>query len=207
MRLLACAALVVGAVSGGARASGAQLSVPAPAGRGGGPGSRAGLERLSAVVQQRLQLTDEQTARLRETSLRYGEQRMALLRDEREARHIVRAEIARGDNADQSRVQGALDRLYASQQRRSALAAAEQRELAVFLTPTQRAQYAGMQERAFRMAQQIRQRREAAALAGDASEATGAAPGAAERRASRRAARAAEQAVRGGSGAGMPRTP
>ncbi len=127
---------------------------------------RPGIERLSAVVQQRLQLTDDQTARLRETSRRYAEQRQALLRDERDARRTVRDEVGRGNAADQSRVQGALDRLYAIQQRRGELAASEQRELAEFLTPTQRAQYAGLQERAFRAAQAIRQQRAAAATGG-----------------------------------------
>jgi len=132
------------------------------AGDSGSP--RPGIERLRAVVQQRLQLTDDQTARLRETSQRYAEQRKALLRDERDARRTVRDEVSRGDAADQPRVQSALDRLYATQQRRTELAASEQRELAGFLTPTQRAQYAGMQERAFRAAQEIRQRRDAAGL-------------------------------------------
>lgn len=126
---------------------------------------RPGIARLGAVVQQRLQLTDEQAARLRETSMRYAEQRKALLRDERDARSTVRDEVARGPAADQARVQGALDRVYAIQQQRSELAASEQRDLAAFLTPTQRAQFAGMQERAFRAAQEIRQRRDAAGTA------------------------------------------
>jgi len=145
----------------------AALALAAPGAFAQGPdsaGARPGIERLRAVVQQRLQLTDEQTGRLRETSQRYAEQRKGLLRDERDARRTVRDEMGRGDAADQARVQGALDRLYAIQQRRSELAASEQRELAGFLSPTQRAQYAGMQERAFRAAQDIRQRRDAAAV-------------------------------------------
>ncbi|GJG88622.1 hypothetical protein tb265_38030 [Gemmatimonadetes bacterium T265] len=145
-----------------ARAGGAQGVGTDPA------ASRPGIERLGAVVQQRLQLTDEQTARLRETSRRYAEQRKDLLRDERDARQTVRAEMGRGNAADQARVQSALDRLYAIQQRRTELAASEQRELAGFLSPTQRAQYAGLQERALRAAQDIRQRRDAAALTGAA---------------------------------------
>jgi hypothetical protein len=36
----------------------------------------------------------------------------------------------------------------------------EQKELANFMTPVQRAEFLGMQERAFRAAQQLRQRRE-----------------------------------------------
>ena len=157
VHLVRAAALAI-AVLGGARAGRAQSTGSPP----DSAGLRPGIERLSAVVQQRLQLTDDQTARLRETSQRYADQRQALLRDERDARRTVRDEVSRGGAADQTRVQGALDRLYAIQQRRSELAASEQRELAGFLTPTQRAQYAGLQERAFRAAQAIRQQRAAA---------------------------------------------
>lgn len=145
-------------VAAGGRAARAQVA------RGDTAVARPGIERLGAVVQQRLQLRDDQTARLRETARRYAAQRKAMLREERDARRTVRDEVARGDAADQARVQAGLDRLYEMQQRRTELAAREQRDLATFLSPTQRAQYAGMQERAFRAAQEIRQRREAGAL-------------------------------------------
>ncbi|HEY0780378.1 MAG TPA: hypothetical protein VGD56_20650, partial [Gemmatirosa sp.] len=148
---------------------------------------------------QRRQLTGDQTARQRETSQRYAARRQSLLRDERDARRTVREEVGRGNAADQPRVQGALDRLYAIQQRRSELAASEQRELAGFLTPTQRAQYAGLQERAFRAAQAIRQQRAAAATGGQVAPAQMPPPDAdraalqAQRRAERQQQRQAQQ--------------
>lgn len=194
MRRAWVAAVTAAAVTAAGGVASAQTSADTA------PGARPGIRQLGAAVQQRLQLTDDQTARLRETSQRYAAQRRALQLDERDARQTVREEVARGDAADQARVQAGLDRLYQVQQRRSELASSEQRELATFLTPTQRAQYAGMQERAFRAAQAIRQQR--AEGLGAAVPPSGAAQQA-ERRAERqqqqamaRQQRAAEQAAR-----------
>ena len=120
--------------------------------------------RLNAIVQQRLQLTDPQTGQLRQTSRRFAAERRSLLRREHEARRVLRIEMRRGAFADQDAVQQSLDQLYLLQQQRSELAVREQRELSGFLSPMQRAEYAGLQERAFRAAQDIRRRRE---LAGD----------------------------------------
>jgi Spy/CpxP family protein refolding chaperone len=78
---------------------------------------------------------------------------------ERESRRALRFEVSRGPAADQGRVRASLDALVSAQQRRAALLADEQRELAAFLTPLQRAQYLGLQERAFRAAQRLRGRR------------------------------------------------
>ena len=54
-----------------------------------------------------------------------------------------------------------LDDLLRLQQRRTQILADEQRELAGFLSPVQRARFLGLQERAFRAAQQVRQKRAA----------------------------------------------
>jgi hypothetical protein len=137
--------------------AGAQAQAPPP---------RAGLERLAAIVQRRLALTDQQAARLRVVSARYARDRQALVARERDARRVLREEVPRGDAADQERVQRALDALVAAQQRRAAVVAAEQRELSAFLSPVQRARYLGLQERAFRAAQRARGAREE--RAGDA---------------------------------------
>lgn len=132
-----------------------------PPGDSGGPGGyrRDRLERLAELVQRRLALTDAQADRLRATSTRYGRDRQALAARQREARLTLRAEIPRGPQADQARVRAAIDALVASEQRRAALLAAEQRELASFLTPVQRAQYLGLQERALRAAERVRRAR------------------------------------------------
>jgi periplasmic protein CpxP/Spy len=156
---LVAAMVLVGPAAGAASAQGA-ARVQAPA-------SRPGLDRLAEVVQRRLRLTDDQATRLRETTGRFATERQQLIVRERDTRRALRAQIALGDSADQRAVTRQLDDLVRLQQRRVQLLAEEQRELARFLTPIQRAQFIAMQERAFRAAQQLRQRR--AARTGDAA--------------------------------------
>jgi Spy/CpxP family protein refolding chaperone len=115
-------------------------------------------------VQRRLGLTGEQSVRLRETTRRFAAQRQQIMQRERETRRALRLATAPGDSsADQKVIGRQLDSLVALQQRRVALLAEEQREMATFLTPYQRAQFLAMQERALRAAQQLRQQRAAAA--------------------------------------------
>lgn len=151
-RLLVTLALLLAAASG---AAGAQ---PGGAGRAEGAG-RPGRERLEALVQRRLALSDAQVAQLRQTAARFSGRRTAMLQQERAARHALRAQVQRGASADQREVERTLDTLFAVQRRRLDLIVEEQRALAAFLTPVQRAGYLGLQERAFRAAQQMRDRR------------------------------------------------
>lgn len=65
-----------------------------------------------------------------------------------------------GPPPDDATVAAAIDRLLDLQARRLALVRDEQKELAAFLTPTQRARFLGLQERAGQAAQQLRMRRE-----------------------------------------------
>lgn len=156
LRLRVWTAVLVAVVAAGASAPAADAQPP---GHAGGRG-RPELEQLARVVQRRLQLDDAQAARLREVSARYAGRRQALVASERNARRTLREQLTRGDAADQARVATAIDALVQSQQRRSALVAEEQRELAAFLTPVQRARFLGLQERAFRAAHRARMERE-----------------------------------------------
>ena len=126
-------------------------------------GGRAPLQQLAAIVQRRLGLNDEQAAKLRQTTGRFAVQRQELLRQEREARRALRLEMERGDSANQPEVARRLDALLQVQKQRVELMAGEQRDLAGFLTPVQRAQFLAMQERAFRAAQQLQQQKRRAA--------------------------------------------
>lgn len=123
------------------------------------PEGRPALQRLAVIVQKRLGLTDEQSAKLRATTGRFAQQRQQLMLREREARRTLRMQTALGDSADQRAIAQQLDALVSMQQRRVQLVADEQKELAAFLTPLQRAQFLALQERAFRAAQQQRQKR------------------------------------------------
>jgi Spy/CpxP family protein refolding chaperone len=146
--------LTLAAVAIGTSAAGhAALAQPPDGAR------RAHLERLALAVQRGLRLDEAQAARLREVSARYARRRQVVMADEREARRTLRGELVRDDAADGGRVQSALAQLVDAQRRRVALLEAEQRELAAFLTPVQRARYLALQERALRAAQRARMQR------------------------------------------------
>jgi Spy/CpxP family protein refolding chaperone len=152
----ALSALLAGGVTADAHAQERSGGSPDAAGR-----PRPGMERLARAIERGLALDEAQGARLRELSARYAERRQALVADERAARRTLREELSRGDAADQRRVAAALTSLLDAQRRRVALVDSEQRELAAFLTPVQRARFLALQERALRAAQRARLRREA----------------------------------------------
>jgi periplasmic protein CpxP/Spy len=128
--------------------------------RPGGPGGRAVMQRLAQAVQRRLGLTDDQATRLRTTTARFATQRQQLMAQERETRRALRRLSEGADSVDQQGIARNLDELLRIQERRIQIVGEEQRELARFLTPLQRAQYLALQERAFRAAQQQRQQRQ-----------------------------------------------
>ena len=116
-------------------------------------------QRLAAVVRQRLNLTDDQMRQLTAVNAGYEGRRRALLSEERNARMSVRAELQRGQGADQKRVEAALADLFRVQRARIDLAEQEQRQLAKFLQPSQRAGYLALQEQLRRRVDEMRQRR------------------------------------------------
>lgn len=130
------------------------------------PANRAALEarfrqRLGAIVQRRLGLTDEQAQRLRQTNQRFEGQRRELLREERETRQALRRNLAGGGRAaNQEEVGRLLDTMLRIHRRRLEIAETEQRELSAFLTPVQRAQYFALQDELRRRMQDVRRRRQ-----------------------------------------------
>jgi hypothetical protein len=115
-------------------------------------------ERTAQVVQRRLGLDDEQMRRLQATNRQFQEQRMALFARERDARQALRREMAADDQANQSRVAQLLDQTLLLERQRLDLLQAEQRELAKFLTPVQRAKLLGIQTELRRRTQDMRRR-------------------------------------------------
>lgn len=135
------------------------LAAPAIA-QGGGRGrlEQQVRERIGRVVQQQLGLTDAETQRLQGVNQRFEGQRRELVRQEREARLSLRSEVLRGDSADQKRTDALLGTLLDLQRKRLDLVEAEQRELARFLTPVQRAKYLALQDQMRRRVEEMRQR-------------------------------------------------
>ena len=111
--------------------------------------------RTSEVVRRRLELNDDQMARLQAANRQFDEQRRELLQRERQTRQELRRELT-AEKANQSRVSELLDQTFALERQRFELIQSEQRELAKFLTPVQRAKLLGLQGEMRRRAQQLR---------------------------------------------------
>jgi hypothetical protein len=149
MKRIVVVALALGVLSAPLAAQGT------PRGSGGGrvqagegaQQDRAALERrfrenFAAEVKKRLQLTDDQMTKLMAVNQRLDAQRRQHFQEERAARIGLRAELAVADaNVNQARVAELLDTVLRLQRARLELVEREQRELAAFLTPLQRARY------------------------------------------------------------------
>ena len=108
-------------------------------------------ERIAQVTKERLGATDQQMAKLQETNKKFDEKRRLVVDQERDVRMSLRDEVLRPDSARQAQVAALLDRIIKTQRQRVDLMEQEQKELAGFLTPLQRAKY-------FALEQQVRQR-------------------------------------------------
>lgn len=116
-------------------------------------------ERLDEVVKQRLNLSDEMHAKLREVASRTEESRRQLRRDEMTVRIALRRELMAGDKASEAKVGELLDQMPGLERRRLDLMEREQKELAKFLSPIQRVRYFGLQEELRRGMQEMQRRR------------------------------------------------
>jgi Spy/CpxP family protein refolding chaperone len=113
-------------------------------------------ERMAMVVRQRLALTDAQMTKLQATNKQFEGQRMQLMTRERDVRRQLRQEILAGDGANQAKVGQLLDQAMQIERQRLDLQQNEQRQLATFLTPVQRARLFGLQNELRRRAQEMR---------------------------------------------------
>lgn len=150
-------------------AVGVPASVPLQAQRGvdsafrrpGGPQreelERRFRERSAEIARRQLQLNDEQMSRLRAVNRQFETQRVALFAEERRARQALRTELTSAA-PNQQRVAALLDELMGVSRRRFDVQASEQRELAKFLTPVQRAKYFGLQNQLRQRMEQVQRR-------------------------------------------------
>lgn len=126
------------------------------------PAQRARLEqqvrtRMGKRVRETLGLNDAQMAKLTELTRRYEEKHRVLQDQERDVRMSLREEVIRADTTRGSQMNGLLDRYIRNERQRVDLAEQEQKELAAFLTPLQRAKYFGLQEVIRNQIQNLRQ--------------------------------------------------
>lgn len=121
--------------------------------------------RVLEVVQRTLGATDDQMRDLIAVNRKYEGERRALNQRDREARQSIRAEVLRDSLANQEQVARMLDVLVDVQRQRLDVFAREQKDLAGFLTPVQRAKYATLQDRLRKKVEQLRQNRQEQGLA------------------------------------------
>ena len=127
-------------------------------------------ERVNEVVRTRLALSDEQFRQLRELSTRAEAEKRALRREEVDTRVALRRELLAGDRVNESRVSELLDKLPKLERRRIDLMEAEQKDLARFLTPSQRARYFALQDELRRNMQDMQLKRLGVARDGDTTD-------------------------------------
>jgi hypothetical protein len=132
-----------------------------PRGKGGRaqqqtPGGRAFDDRpmerrvqqaIAQTVRRQLNLDDDKMRQLQRTTTKFENERRLLLRDERDARQTLRFAIEDSAATDQARIEQAMGKMIQIQRKRVDMLEAEQKDLAAFLTPKQRAQYFALRER------------------------------------------------------------
>ena len=111
-------------------------------------------QRMAAVTRQRLGLNDSQMSQLEQSNARFAPQLTQLIANERETRRQLRMELT-SPTPNQQHVSTLIDQTINLQKQRVALVEAEQRDLARFMTPVQRAQYVALQTEFRRRAQEI----------------------------------------------------
>jgi periplasmic protein CpxP/Spy len=121
------------------------------AGQPGQPGQRAMMERrvearVNEVMRTRLNLNDEQFKQLQSLSVRMERERRQLRRDEMAAGAELRQQLLNTATPNETRIAELLEQLPRLERRRIDMLEMEQRELAKFLAPSQRARYLAWQD-------------------------------------------------------------
>ena len=112
-------------------------------------------ERTAKLVQQRLGLNDAQLGKLEQSNARYSPQLRQLAAQERDIRGQLRQEMMAGNSANQQHVSDLIDAALRLQRQRLGIVEAEQKDLAGFLTPVQRARYIALQAQFGKRAQEL----------------------------------------------------
>lgn len=111
--------------------------------------------RFWRIAKNRIGLTDAQMLQLERASQRFDLRRRELAKQERTQRIAFRAEILADTLANQNAIAAALDKLRDLQRERLDVQAEEQKELATFMTPLQRAKFLTLQEQVRKRLQEL----------------------------------------------------
>ncbi len=116
-------------------------------------------ERFSQHVQRELRLTPDQATKLRASQERFGSQRRALMRQQLERRRALEDQMQPGVAADADSVKRLMDGMQAGRAAMLKIEQDEDREMAGYLTPVQRARYQRMRELLMRRVSEMREQR------------------------------------------------
>ena len=157
-RATVAVALLAGVAS--AQLPGGALGAPQVPTESAAPPRRAAMEQqlrraLWTATKRRVGLTEPQMARLGDVSRAFEPRRAALQQRERTARRALREEMTAAQ-PNQARVAELLDELQRVQRVRLELVESEQRQLAAFMSPVQRARYFALQEQFRRRLEEMR---------------------------------------------------
>jgi hypothetical protein len=116
-------------------------------------------ERFAARVQQELGLTADQATKLRATQERFGERRRTLIRQQMGRRMALQGQMRPGEAANADSVKRLMDGLQAGRGEMLKLDQDEDRDMAGYLTPVQRARYQMMRQRFQERVNEMREQR------------------------------------------------
>ena len=111
-------------------------------------------ERVTKLAQQRIGLSDEQMTQLGQSNARFAPQLSRVAAQERETRRQLRMEMT-APTPNQQHVSQLLGQALQLQKQRIAIVEEEQKDLARFMTPVQRARYIALQQQFRRRAQEL----------------------------------------------------
>lgn len=112
-------------------------------------------ERVAKLTRERVGLTDAQMTQLEASNARFAPQLAQVAAQERDTRRQLRQEMTAGGQPNQQKVSDLLDAALRLQKQRIAIVESEQKELARFMTPVQRARYLALQGQFRRRAQEL----------------------------------------------------
>jgi protein CpxP len=124
--------------------------------------------RVARLAQQRIGLTDAQMTQLQQSNARFGPRLNQIATQERETRRQLRSELTSTAEPNQQHVGSLLDASLQLQKQRIELVEEEQKDLARFMTPVQRARYIALQQQFRRRADELTRKNQGGAKGGRA---------------------------------------
>lgn len=114
---------------------------------------------FARVVRQQLRLNDDQVTKLRSTEERFRLRRREIMRRQLALRFALNGQMCPGCAADGDSVRRLMDGIDANRGELFRLQQEQDREMAGYLTPVQRAQYQMLRERLVRRLSEVRRER------------------------------------------------